>query len=182
MCRLRPNGRSVGRGWGSDVAVEIKLLGDFEVRCDGRTILDARSRPTKGTAIVKILALRPNRAIARDELIELLWPEADVEAGLSSFYKNVHQLRRVLSAAGAPPDFVRSERGRVALEGAQVDVDAFTAASREGIRLQDVRRLEEASALFRGELLADDRYADWAARRGSRRTGWPCPPGFAWGS
>ena len=58
---------------------------------------------------------------------------------------------------------MRSERGRVVLGDAHVDVEVFAAAGREGLRLQDVGRLQEASALFRGELLADDRYAEWAA-------------------
>src|SRR5262245_3574200 len=110
--------------------VEVRLLGGFAVLCDGVVALDARWRPAKAAAIVKILSLQRDRALHRDRLIDILWPDSDPESGSNSLYKNLHQLRQALTRAGAPRDAVRLDRGLLSLApDVRVDVEAFRTAA-----------------------------------------------------
>ncbi len=143
------------------MSVSIRLLGAFEVRRDDGVVIDGTWRPAKGAAIVKILALQQGRALHRDQLIDLLWPEADAEAGSSSFYKNLHHLRSTLRAAGVT-DLVALNRGAVSLVAyAEVDVDAFRVLGQSALAARDVSTLERALLAGGGDLLPADLYEPW---------------------
>ena len=143
------------------MGLTIRLLGGFELRDGDRVVLDEAWRPAKAAAIVKILALQPGRSLHRDQLIDLLWPEADAEAGGSSFYKNVHHLRVAVRKAGALDPLVL-KRGLVLLApDAEVDVAAFRERGASALAGRDIAGLEGALAVCGGDLLPGDLYEEW---------------------
>src|SRR5205823_1701178 len=96
-------------------------------------------------------------------------------AALNNLHGALHAVRRVLE-----PDLTMSTRSASAYlclrddililcpEGALwLDVEAFEAAGAAARRTQDpeLAALEAALALYGGDLLPQDRYEDWAARR-----------------
>jgi predicted ATPase len=110
--------------------------------------------------------------MARDEVIELLLPEAPVAAGVSSLKTLVYRLRRHLEPAGLPSPIVL-DHGWVTLNPQcawEIDADQLLRAGDEAG--DDVLLLEHAVKLWRGEPLIDDRYEDWAipVRQALQRT------------
>jgi len=143
------------------MGISIHMLGGFRVACDGETLIDAGWRPAKAAAIVKLLALQPEHTLHRDQLIDLLWPDADAEAGSSSFYKNLHHLRGALRGNGAS-DLVALHRGAVSLApGAAIDVTTFRDLGARALATGDVAIFEQALAASGGELLPGDLYEPW---------------------
>lgn len=143
------------------MTVSIRLLGGFEVRNSDATVIDAAWKPAKAAAIVKILALQPRRTMHRDQLIDLLWPEADAEAGGSSFYKNLHHLRSAARKAGVD-DLIVLSRGAVTLDpDAMLDTDTVREHARSAFASRELPAFERAISACGGELLPGDLYEPW---------------------
>ncbi len=153
------------------MTVSIRLLGGFEVRHGDATVIDGAWKPAKAAAIVKILALQPRRTMHRDQLIDLLWPEADAEAGSSSFYKNIHHLRTAARKAGVE-DLIVLSRGAVTLDpDAVLDIDTMREDARLAFASRELPAFERAIASCGGELLPADLYEPWTeGHRGEFRT------------
>jgi DNA-binding SARP family transcriptional activator len=122
--------------------LSLALLGPPVVQCDGAAVtFDTR----KAIALLALLAVT-GREHSREQLADLLWPEADSAKGRAS-------LRRTLSvtAAAMGPGLTIS-RAAVSLEPALVRVDV-----REFERLiaqPDAASLEQAVQLYRDDFLA----------------------------
>jgi DNA-binding SARP family transcriptional activator/tetratricopeptide (TPR) repeat protein len=120
----------------------LALLGPPVVSRDGAPVtFDTR----KATALLALLAVT-GREHSREQLADLLWPEADSTKGRAS-------LRRTLSVtAAAMGDGLIISRAAVALEPAtvRVDVREFKAL----IGRPDAASLEQAVQLYRGDFLA----------------------------
>jgi len=102
--------------------------------------------------IVSALALAQGHLLHREELIDRLWPEKDLDAGANNLYRALHELRRI-----AGEGLVEVERGVLRLgAGVWVDVEAF----RQKAMSNDPAVLREALELYRGDLLPDDPYSD----------------------
>jgi DNA-binding SARP family transcriptional activator len=136
---------------------EISLLGGFSVRQRGTTV---HLPPSLATQAIKIVTLQPR--ITADELIELLWEDAEPGVGARRL-RNV--LWRVRSACG---DLLVREGNFVRLgAGAETDVNRFEALSEQALVGPDAgsaaaaQTARAAVKLYRGELLPGDRYADW---------------------
>jgi len=143
--------------------VHVRLFGRFALLCDDVVVIDGSWKPAKAAAIVKMLALRPERSMHRDELIDALWPEADAEAGANSLYKNLHQLRKTVRRAGGPRDVVHLEHPTIALAPyITTDLDAFRGAA--DTRALTTREGVAGALALAGALLPDDRYEPWAER------------------
>jgi DNA-binding SARP family transcriptional activator len=149
--------------------LEACLLGPFQVRVDGKPIADWPNRKSK--AILKYLLLNRDRPVAKEVLMELLWPEADAAAARNSLNVAIHRLRRVLGSGERGPRFIVFADGHYALDPdlkVWTDADAFLAHAQRAAELERARDVESAlqeyaacAALYRGELLAEDRYAEW---------------------
>ena len=145
-------------------AVRVRVLGGFDVEVDDRPVPGAAWRLRKAAELVRILALAPGHRLHREALMEQLWPDRPLEAAAN----NLHQAIRVARAALGPI----GDGGRQALvlrDGSVslaptgevwVDATAFDAAVREAN--DSLADLLAARAMYVGEPLPDDRYADWA--------------------
>jgi DNA-binding SARP family transcriptional activator/tetratricopeptide (TPR) repeat protein len=129
---------------GTVMAVELSLalLGPPVVRRDGAPVtFDTR----KATALLALLAVT-GREHTREQLADLLWPEADSAKGRAS-------LRRTLSVtAAAMGDGLVISRAAVALDPAAVRVDVTEFGTLIG--QPDAASLERAVALYRSDFLA----------------------------
>ncbi|HTQ94600.1 MAG TPA: AAA family ATPase, partial [Streptosporangiaceae bacterium] len=122
--------------------LSLALLGSPVVRRNGAPVtFDTR----KATALLAVLAVT-GREHSREQLADLLWPEADSAKSRAS-------LRRTLSVtAAAMGDGLTISRAAVALDPAlvRVDVREFGAL----IGRPDAASLERAAALYRDDFLA----------------------------
>lgn len=127
--------------------VEVLLLGGFEVRVDGEPVRASAWTQARARDLVKLLALAPGHRLLRDQVVEALWPQLDAEAGAANLYKAAHHARRAIG----PADAVVLRSGEVLLAPdvrVETDVERFEAKGDPG--------------LYPGELLPQDRYAEWS--------------------
>lgn len=141
----------------------IRLLGAFELRLGGRTMIDGRWNRRKAAALVKLLALQPRHGMHREQVIATLWPGKDAEAGANNLHKAAHHVRATLAAAGVREDVLLLDRSTVALDASiAVDIAAFRDAAQRALRSKiDIGLFEEALSLYGGVLLPDDVYEEW---------------------
>ncbi|MFN8513452.1 MAG: BTAD domain-containing putative transcriptional regulator [Chloroflexia bacterium] len=145
-------------------AMQVRLLGRFVVAVEGREIAPQDWGSHKAQQLVKLLALAPGHRLARDQIIDALWPESDPEAVANTFYQTIYYARRTLDPARR--GYLITRQGIVALQhpgGVTIDLHTFQEATARARRTTDPAALAEAVALYSGELLPDDRYEDWSA-------------------
>ena len=114
-------------------------------------------------ALFAFLFDRGERGVAKDEALELIWPDTDVERADLAFHRTLGGLRHTLDRdGGGGKRGIRFHNDRYRLDPAIVDwsdVALFLArldqARVSTERTETVRLLEEAHALYRGEYLDD---------------------------
>jgi DNA-binding SARP family transcriptional activator len=146
-----------------DLSLEFRLLGPFQVAATGRVI---EIGSTKQRAVLAVLAVRLNRPVPSETLIEEIWgghPPASVQSTLQSL---VYRLRRALADAGAEAAGVglRRRGSTYVLEADELQLDArrferLLARGREllaaGAADGAARALSDALDLWRGPPLDD---------------------------
>jgi DNA-binding SARP family transcriptional activator len=142
-----------------DSVPHVCLLGGFSVTTKDGVVEERAWRLRKAKALVKLLALAPERRLHRERLADLLWPDRDGDAAANNLHQALHAARRAIGA-----DALRLTDGVVALE-AEVDVDAFEAAAAHARATGEAAAYEAALDFHAGELLPEDRYEPWADAR-----------------
>jgi DNA-binding SARP family transcriptional activator len=140
--------------------VTISLLGGFEVRRGGHAVLLPVGKPAQAVRAVAALGGR----VQADQLMEMLWPGVDPATGRN-------RLRNLLSRLKAAGGNVLVRDGDLValVDGADVDIMRFDAEATNGLgaassgdHLRGEALSRSALALYRGDLLPEDRYEVWA--------------------
>jgi YVTN family beta-propeller protein len=141
--------------------MEFLILGPLEVRA-GDGLLPLGGAKQRG--LLAILLLHANRVVARDLLIEELWPGQDPAAADHALSVQVSRLRKVLAADGGsggrletrtPGYMLRVEPGELDLERFERVVAEARSARAAGDHETAARNLAEAETLWRGRALSD---------------------------
>ncbi len=144
-------------------AIDIRLLGTFEVASGGR-VLEIGS--PKQRALLAMLVLHLNRVVPLDVLVEELWGERLLASASASAQTLVSRLRRSLSEI-CPDETTLCLRGRepgyvLEADPAQVDANRFEdlfARGRDALGQGEAEAaaaaLQQALDLWRGPALAD---------------------------
>ena len=143
------------------MAVSVKLLGGFEATVDGVVVPDSTWRLKKARELVKLLALARGHRLHRDQALDVLWRELAPAAAANNLHQAVHVARRAL---GADTIDVRDEVLSLA-EDVDVDVDLLELGAADARRMKTAAAYRAVLALYRGELLPENRYDDWAEGR-----------------
>lgn len=135
--------------------MRIRLLGRFSVTQPGK------DRTPKGVPAQALKVLASNgRSLHWEELVELLWPSSNAK------HARV-RLRNVLSRLRAQAGPVVVRRGDMLVIGSGVSIDAeeFEALARRALAAAGTpdgpRLARQALEHYRGDLLPEDRYAEW---------------------
>jgi predicted ATPase/DNA-binding SARP family transcriptional activator len=140
-------------------------LGGFSVAVGDDVVSDRAWRLRKAKALIKILALAPDRRLHRERLTELLWADRAADAASNNLNQALYSARRALDATGADGAATLTMLDGAVVLRAQVDVDAFEAAAERARADRDPAAYERALGLHGGELLPEDRYEPWADAR-----------------
>ncbi|MFF0338898.1 BTAD domain-containing putative transcriptional regulator [Kribbella sp. NPDC004875] len=147
--------------------MRIQLLGGFGIERGGVPVDGQAWRLRKARTLVKMLALAPDQRLHRDLLIEELWPDRPPASAVNNLHQALHVGRRVL-AGDDPSDGLLELRDEFVVlragEPVEVDVRTFerlAVAARASGRLAELRA---AVGAYTGDLLPEDRFADWATR------------------
>ncbi|HEV7493668.1 BTAD domain-containing putative transcriptional regulator [Baekduia sp.] len=173
LARERPGSPS----WSSAPQLRLFVLGRTCVT-NGDEVLEGRWINNRPGQILKLLVAERHRNVFSDEIISLLWPPSSSPdtRGVRYF---VHELREQLEPGGAvrpPSSFVVATRGGYALDhdNVWIDADAFEQLVTEGCAVagQDdacaMSLIRQGVAMYRGDLLADEPYAEWALHERDR--------------
>jgi len=114
-------------------------------------------------ALFAFLYDRGERGVAKDEALELIWPDTDLERADLAFHRTLGGLRHTLDPAGrSGRAVIRFYNDRYRIDPALVDWSDMSAflghldeARASGDRAEIVHHLEAARALYRGEYLDD---------------------------
>lgn len=156
----------------SDIVVE--LFGGLVVRRGGTSV--SRFPTRKTAALLAYLAYFGKREHPREELVELLWPESDLQGGRKSLSVALSAVRRLLGQEETAEGPLVSDRFTVRLSAkfVRTDVAAFEGLLRAGRETPPgpdrERHLCAALDLYRGRLLPGH-YEDWVTREQERLSG-----------
>ena len=141
--------------------VEVRMLGGFDVRVEGRTLPSHRWSRRHSAGLVKLLALAPGCRLHREQVIDALWPDLDMDRAAPRLHKAAHYARTAFGhrhAVVLDGDTVRLyPRGDVRIDWSRFQQHAESAIADGG-----VAAAKAALALYGGELLPHDLYEPWA--------------------
>jgi DNA-binding SARP family transcriptional activator len=135
--------------------------------------IDGRWIENRAGQVLKYLIAERHRVVYADEFLETLWADAGVK-GLPGVRYFIHELRRRLEPERprrVTSSFVMSRSGGYALDrrAVYVDADEFEQEITAGLAALDAddcargtERIERGLALYGGDFLADEPYAEWA--------------------
>lgn len=150
----------------------VYSLGPFAVHQDDAPIGDWLS--SKGKSVFKYLIAHRQRPVPKEVLMELFWPDAKPRCARNSLNVAIYRVRQALSTQ---PTFshVLFQNDCYFLNpdlNVWVDLEAFEehianarAWERSGDKAAAMREYGAAEALYRGELLEEDRYESWVIPR-----------------
>lgn len=128
------------------------------------------------------LLSNPGRRLGREQVMDALWPDLDIETAANRLNGAVHELRQILEPGiGRPASsrMLRLERDMLVVADRVdiwVDAEEFERLINEAHQIgtqnlhsADISRIErllgEADALYNGDYLLEELYAEWAAPR-----------------
>jgi DNA-binding SARP family transcriptional activator/Tfp pilus assembly protein PilF len=184
--------------------LRIYALGQFRVeRLQGnewKPVVNKTWHRRRARALLGCLLSSPARRLGREQAIEALWPDLDMETASNRLNGAVHELRQILEPGIARPAASRMLRlERDVLELADrthiwIDAEAFESLLKEANALLGIqgnneptthlslniaivdqveRSLEKAAALYSGDYLLEELYSEWAApRREALKRNW----------
>ena len=149
--------------------MELRILGPFEV-CDdsGQPVKVPAGRER---ALLAVLALQRGEAVSTDGLIDALWGVQPPTTASKALQGYVSHLRRVLDSSGANGTLVTQPPGyALRVDESRIDARRFEVLAAEGWRTLDhdaaaaVATFDEALALWRGPVLGEFAFAEFAQR------------------
>ncbi len=138
--------------------LRIELLGGLRISgADGEAI-ELSSR--LAGRVLAYLALHLHRKHGREHLVDLFWPDDDIEEGRAKLSKALNTIRGWIAQVGVVPESgllagrseIRLNSSIVVTDASELD-EALTAAAQAQDTTQRVRFLDDAVRHYRGELL-----------------------------
>ena len=153
---------------GAEPGLQVFALGPLRVERSGVQLEHwggKKAGSRQAEAVFAFLFDRGERGASKEEIVELIWPDTDLDSADVAFHRTLNALRTTLEPgrrAGARGHAVTFSNDRYRLEPAVAqwsDIDAFDeamvmAGSAAGPD-EAIRHLERARALYRGDYLDD---------------------------
>lgn len=157
----------------NDTEIKIRLLGTFEVTINGLTIADRAWQTSKAKTLFKYLIIQRGRRVTREQLMDLLWPDAEPFAAAASLRVTLSRLKKALATAdgNGKKTLLGNERGVIWFKPEMkyyLDLEEFEQKYRLGAEALEQgepgaarEAWEKALDIYRGDLLEEDIYEDW---------------------
>lgn len=166
--------------------LRVYLLGQFAVERKINGVwrkVENRTWRRRARVLLGCLLSSPKRRMGREQIMEALWPDLDTITAANRLNGAVHELRRLLEPELTRPAasrMLRLEQDMLVLADSSliwVDAEAFESLIGEAsallshetvaapCRKQAEQLLEEAQALYNGDYLLEELYAEWSGPR-----------------
>jgi DNA-binding SARP family transcriptional activator len=77
------------------IVLRIALLGSFRFWVGPHLIPEEAWKRRKVQGLIKLLALNSRHCMHREQLMELLWPEAEIEAARNNLRQTLYMARKI---------------------------------------------------------------------------------------
>ena len=138
----------------------LKMLGGYTLTYGEKPIILGRGNLTKSVQLLQLLLLHVDTGIAKEELVQALYDWEDVLDTNNSLNSMIYRLKNQLVMAGMPKeDYISIKNGICKWTGSMpvqvdvVDFENYLAAVKDADKEKKRELLEQAMALYRGELL-----------------------------
>jgi two-component SAPR family response regulator len=167
---------AAGAASAADTGIRLSCLGAFRLTVGGRPVDWTTLRP-RARALLMRLAMDHGRLVHRERLVDDLWPDATLAAGIRSLQVAASSVRQCLAAAGLSEDVVRREADAYALRlpGCVDQLRDFERLTRQAARDESTGRVREALRfrldaldLYVGDLLPEVGPAEWVVAERER--------------
>lgn len=154
--------------------LRIRTLGAFLLWRGDQEVRDRDWRSSKARQLFQLLLTERGRMLPRERILDLLWPEMDLESAANNLRVTLNRLTKAIEPdrpEGVPPAFL-SQQGdtygfntasRYTLDAADFDaaVTEGQRADQHGQRQPAITAFRRAAALYGGPYLPDSMYEDW---------------------
>lgn len=152
--------------------IDVTMFGKFTLKQEGMEVPHAVSltgRSRRLWTLTAYLILNRNRGVSAQELIDLLWPEAENDNPLSTLQNNVSRARAALAELGFTHAkvIIHNEKGyyRWAPDReTQLDVEQFETLAKAALAEEDMEKsvalAQKAVALYTGDFLTESAAVD----------------------
>jgi DNA-binding SARP family transcriptional activator len=147
--------------------LEVHDLGQVSLVVGDRFVSLGRTR-RKPAALLMYLVTRPNFTATREQIVEDLWPDGDISAGLNSLNQCLYFIRREIDPwyeDDLSPEYLTYHSELVSIDRtlAHVDSAEFLVESRQ----RRIRQFDPDTALallgrYRGQFSPEFEYEEWA--------------------
>jgi DNA-binding SARP family transcriptional activator len=157
----------------------VSTLGGFRLRREGEQVSATAWGREKALQLFQFLVTNRRQPLHKEQIIDLLWPRVDPEAGDRDFKVSLNAVNKVLEPGRPPratPRFIRRVGLAYGLDLAQVwvDAEAFERLVKAGNQAPEsdpqaaIEAYQGAMALYAGDYLPERRYEDWTAAERER--------------
>lgn len=157
----------LGRGLAKRLAapVFVEDLGSIEIQVGQRSIHGSQVR-RKPLALFCFLLSRPEWRVTRDQVIDALWPDTELEDAVNSLNQTLYFLRRLIDPAykeDTSPAYILNSGELVWLDGDLIESRSRRARelAQELARHLDLEKAAQFLSEYRGHFALDFAYEEW---------------------
>jgi DNA-binding SARP family transcriptional activator len=165
---LEPATPSGGEPAGSPRPLFATYFGSFSLYRGEASLALGRSKA--GVELCRYLIARAGEMVARDELLELLWPDTTPDRSGHRLHVAISHLRQVLDPKDQPASYIQHDDDHYSICVSTVLTDchlfdAYYIAGKDRLAHGDHQgaagAFQAALSLYKGDYLSDHLYADW---------------------
>jgi LuxR family transcriptional regulator, maltose regulon positive regulatory protein len=158
--------------------IRVQALGPFRIWLGEKEVGEKDWQREKAKELFQLFITHPNHLLAKDEIVQILWPSQDKISSDRDFKVALNALNHVLEPFRKPrstPFFVirdGTSYGLNPIAAIEIDTVQFQDWIQTGLNNQDPEKaiplLERGLELYKGEFLTERRYVDWCISKRER--------------
>ncbi|NMH73668.1 transcriptional regulator [Bacillus sp. RO2] len=158
--------------------LKVQTLGNFKVWLGQKEVGAKDWQRAKAKELLEFFVTKRNKQLVKDEIFAALWPNVPEKTVQRDFKVALNALNNALEPvrkARTDPFFIQREGNSYGLNpscGYVLDCSEFESYASSGLEEQEPARaityLEKALALYKGDFLPDQKYADWCLNERER--------------
>ncbi len=155
-------------GWSILKVEELNFygLGSFYFEFQDKKVDGTNWVSKRALYLLMYLVLERNRKVSAEELVDVFWPESDLEDGKNKLYNTIYLLRRSLNRDGVPKNIVQSVSGGYSINDNYdiwTDWNYFEDEVNKLLKGKEfsIEKLKSLYQLYRGDFYSNLKYEDW---------------------